>query len=115
MAAYLIVYKDCDDWDLPVFYAGDGDREEAIAVFTGCPRAAKYLRDAGLQEDHEVCEVSAIELFEMMVKAHEEGVGYVAVNPNRKQQLAGRPQPVIALERQLTRFAERLWHDVVMQ
>jgi hypothetical protein len=36
--------------------------------------------------------VSAIELFELMVKAHEEGVAYAAVNPNRRQQLAGRPQ-----------------------
>lgn len=115
MPAYLIANKDCDHWDVPVFSAGEGHRDEAVAVFTGPSRAAKYLRDTGLEEDHEVCEVSAIELFEMMVKAHEEGVAYVAVNPNRQRQLAGRRQPVIVLERQLTRFAERLWHDVVMQ
>lgn len=112
MAAYLIAKKDCDDWDLPVFYAGDGDRDEAIVVFTGRSRAARYLCDTGLEEDHEVSELSAIELFEMMVKAHEEGIAYVAVNPDRQQQLAGRRQPLIVLERELTRCAQRLWHDV---
>jgi protein phosphatase len=61
-------------------------------------RSGDHVRGAGLQEDHEVCQVSAIELFEMMVKAHEEGVAYAAVNPNRLQQLAGRPQPVVVLE-----------------
>lgn len=115
MAAYLIVRKDCDDWDIPVFYAGDGGRDEAIAVFTGRTRAVQYLRDAGLQEDHRVREFSAIELFEMMVKAHQDGVTYVAVNPKPEQQLVGQRQPVIVLERQLARFAERLWHDVVSQ
>jgi hypothetical protein len=115
MAAYLIIQKNCDDWDVPVFRAGDGDRNEAIAVFTGRTRAAQYLHDAGLEEDHQVCEVSAIELLEIMVRAHDEGVAYVAVNPTREQQLAGERQPVIVLERQLTGFAETLWHDVVRQ
>ena len=56
----LIANKDRDDWDIPVFYAGEGYRDEAIAVFTGCLRAPEYLRDAGLQEDHEVCELTAL-------------------------------------------------------
>jgi hypothetical protein len=51
----------------------------------------------------------------MMVKAHENGIAYVAVNPRREQQLAGERQPVIVLERQLTGFAETLWHDAVMR
>jgi hypothetical protein len=115
MAAYLIIQKGCDNWDIPVFHAGDGFRDEAIAVFTSRTRVARYLHNSGLEEDHEVCEVSAIELFEMMVKAHENGIAYVAVNPRREQQLAGERQPVIVLERQLTGFAETLWHDAVMR
>lgn len=115
MAAYMIVQKEGEDWDVPIFHAGGKNRDEAITVFTGRTRAAQYLHDAGLEEDHQVCEVSAIELLEIMVTAHDEGVAYVAVNPNREQQLAGERQPVIVLERQLTRYAERLWHDVVRQ
>ena len=59
MSAFLITKKGASDWDLPVFEAGEA---EAITVFTTALRAAQYLRENHLGQDHEVTEATAIEL-----------------------------------------------------
>jgi hypothetical protein len=112
VATYVIAKKNRGEWDLPVFHAGERGDDEAIAAFTGAGRAADYLRAAQMQDDHDVHEVTAIELFEIMVEAHEEEIRYLAVNPDRASHSFGKKQPVIVLKEQLHRFADLLVRDI---
>lgn len=113
MPAYVITTNDCDEWDLPAFDAGGSGDEDAIAVFTGRRAADGYLRDAGWAHDHQVSEVTAVQLLDLIVDAHHEGVSYVTVNPVRQDQRAGEVQPMIVVEQQIADFAEQLTREVM--
>jgi hypothetical protein len=113
MSAYVIAKKQEELLDTPVFYAGDSNAEEAIAVFTSQDAAARYIEEAGWNEDHEVGELTAIDLLRWIVKAHDEGTQYVAVNPVRHRQLTGEKQKTIVIERQLASFAEALTREIL--
>ena len=113
MSAYVLTKKTCRDLSFPTSHALSIDDEETIAVFTGRGAAEKYLRDVGWARDHEVREVTAVQLFELIVSAHHEGVSYVAVNPDGGRQLASAGQAVIVIEQQIAGFAEQLTREVV--
>jgi hypothetical protein len=113
MPAYVIAKKDDELLDTPVFYAGESGTEEAIAVFTARDVAARYIEDAGWNADHEVGELTAIDLLRWIVKAHDEGTQYLAVNPVHHRQVAGEEQKIIVIEGKLASFAEALTRDIL--
>ena len=110
MSAFLIVKKDCHDWDLPVFSAGLG---EAIIVFTSAARADRYLHDTHLALEHEVSEATAIELIEIMLTAHEEGIAYVAVTPEKQRFRTAIQQRLLPIKSTLAAFAADLAQHVL--
>jgi hypothetical protein len=113
MSAYVIAKKEEELLDTPVFYAGESNAEEALAVFTRQAAAAQYIEDAGWNADHQVGELTAIDLLRWMVKAHDEGTQYLAINPDRGRQLAGQRQQTIVIEAKLASFAEALTRDIL--
>lgn len=113
MSAFVIAKMDDELLDTPVFYAGESNAEEAIAVFTARYAAAQFIENAGWNADHEVGELTAIDLLRWIVKAHEEGTHYLTVNPSRNCQVAGRRQRIIVIERKLAEFAEALTRDIL--
>ena len=112
MSAFVIAKRNCADWDLPVFHAGEQDDDEAIAAFTSVARAANYICDADMDGEHNVQEVAAVELFAIMVKAHEEGIRYMVINPDRARHMLGERQPVLILEEHIARSAHSLMCDI---
>jgi hypothetical protein len=102
MSAFLITKKSSNDWDLPIFEAGEA---EAIAVFTTAVRASQYLRENRLDQDHEVSEATAIELIEVMLAAQESGVVYMAINPDELRQRASTSWGPLTIDATLSRFA----------
>lgn len=112
MASYVIAKKGSDLLDTPVFYAGESGNEEALAVFTDLDSAKGYLSAAGWTGDHDVGELTALQLLRWLVKAHDQGIRYLAINPDRSQQTAGDRQHVVAIEEKLTAVAESLSHEV---
>lgn len=106
MSAFLIARSDCCDWDLPVF---DSRRGDAIAVFTSAERAGRYLRERHLQQDHQVSEISAMELVEVIIGAQEAGVRYLAVNPQATTE--PRTTHLLPVHPKLKEFAARLVRD----
>lgn len=113
MSAYVIAKKEEELLDTPVFYAGESNAEEAIAVFTGRDTAARYIEDAGWKENYEVGELNAIDLLRWVVKAHDEGTQYLAVNPAYHRQVAEEEQEIIVIVGQLASFAEALTRDIL--
>lgn len=113
MPAYVIAGKEEELLDTPVFYAGDSNAEEAIAVFTRQDAAAQYIEDAGWNAGHQVGELTAIDLLRWIVKAHDEGTQYLAVNPVYHCQVAGEKQQAIVIEAKLAGFAEALTRDIL--
>jgi hypothetical protein len=113
MSAYVIAEKDEELLDTPVFYAGESNAEEAIAVFTRRDAAAQYIEDAGWNGDYEVGELTAIDLLRWIVRAHDEGTQYLAINPDRGRQFAGEKQEIIVIEAKLAGFAEALTRDIL--
>jgi hypothetical protein len=105
MPAFLITRKNCCDWDLPVFSTG---LSEAIIVFTSAARADRYLHDSHLETEHEVSEVTAVELIDIMLAAHEEGVTYVAVNPEQQRPSSAIQQRLLRMKPMLAEFAAEL-------
>jgi len=107
MSVYVIAKKDCEFLDTPVFHAGPSGNEEAIAVFSNRESAQQYIDEAGWS-DHEVGELAPLQLLRWLVKAHEDGTAFLAVNPNRPGQLASKPQDVITIEAKLSEIATSL-------
>jgi hypothetical protein len=113
MSAYVIAKKEEELLDTPVFYAGESNGEEAIAVFTRRDAAAQYIEDAGWNADHQVGELTAIDLLRWIVKAHDNGTQYLAVNPVYHRQVAEEKQETIVIETKLAGFAEALTRDIL--
>jgi len=111
MSLCVIAKKNREFLDTPVFHAGPSGNEEAIAVFSNRESAQQYIDEAGWS-DHEVGELTPLQLLRWMVKAHEDGTAFLAVNPNRPGQLASKPQVVITIEAKLSEIANSLSADV---
>lgn len=107
MSIYVIAKKDCEFLDTPVFHAGPSGDEEAVAVFNNRVSAQAYLDEAGWS-DHEVGELTPLQLLRWIVKVHEGGTAFLAVNPVRPEQLAGKQQDVIMIEAKLSEMADSL-------
>jgi osmotically-inducible protein OsmY len=108
MNAFVIAKKGLEYLESPVLEAGDDNQQEAIAVFTQRELAAKYIDDAGWQDEYEVGELLPIQLVHWLAAAHEDGTDMVVVNPDRRQHLAGTKQLVIDLKEPFGTFAELL-------
>lgn len=113
MSAYVIAKKGSELLDTPVFRAGPSGGEEAVAVFTDSRRAERYIEQAGWSSGHEVGQLTDVQLLRWAVRIHEDGVQYLAVNPDRERQLANDQLEIIVIEEQLASFAESLTHDIL--
>lgn len=107
MSVYVIAKKNCEFLDTPVFHAGPSGDEEAVAVFNSRESAQQYIDEAGWS-DHEVGELTPLQLLRWIVKVHEDGTAFLAVNPVRPEQLAGKQQDVITIEAKLSEIADSL-------
>ncbi|NLS97126.1 MAG: hypothetical protein GXX96_33735 [Planctomycetaceae bacterium] len=93
------------------FASADRDPSTVPAIFTDARAANRFRRH--LRGDYEVTRLSAMQLLRWMVRVHEQGVHYLAVNP---QSGTAEPEDVpsrLAIEQQLAHFAELLTRDVV--
>lgn len=111
MSVYVIAKKDCEFLDTPVFHAGPSGEEEAIAVFSS-PKAAQAYLDEAAWPDHEVGELSPLQVLRWMLKAHEGGTALLTVNPSRSGQVAGKQQEVVLIEAKLSKIANLLTADL---
>jgi hypothetical protein len=96
-AFYGIAAKDVDQLETPVFRAGEGGSEEAVALFTTQQDAQLYIHAAGWDKSHEVRPIGPALLNEWLKEAQTAGVEYVALNLDATQLKTGAPQPVLAL------------------
>jgi hypothetical protein len=112
MSVYVIAKVGHEFLDTPVFHAGPSGSEEAIAVFTDRDSADRYINEAGWSE-HEVGELTSLQLLQWMVKAHGDGTRLLAVNPDRTGQLAGKQQVVVTIEEIRTEIANSLRGDIL--
>lgn len=115
MSVFVIAERDTELLDTPVFYAGEGGKEEAIAVFTSRNRVSQFIENAGWNGDQLCTELTAIDLLQLVVEAHKEGTQYLAVNPVRQENFAVEDQPVVIIERLMADFAEDLTEVVSEQ
>ena len=115
MPVYVITKHDAELYDMPVFYAGEGGKEEAIAVFTNRNLASQFVGNAGWNGEHVTAELTAIDLLRLMIEAHEEGTQYLAVNPVRREHFEVENQTVIIIEQQMANFAEKLTEAILEQ
>ena len=90
----------------PVFRAGDGDGEEAVAVFTSADAARLYIDRAGWADADEVGVLRPADQQEWFQTARDDGVRWVVIDPDRDQHLAGEPQTVVAIEGDLAALTQ---------
>ena len=107
MSVYEIAMKDREFLDTPVFHTGPSGNEEAVVVFNNRESAQQYIDESGWS-DHEVGELTPLQLLRWMVKAHEDGTAFLAVNPDWPGQLANKPQEIITIEAKLSEIANLL-------
>ena len=113
MPFYVIAQRGDEFLDMPVFHAGPQDGEEAIAVFTDLLAAQAYIDEADWSSDHEVGGLDEGQLLRLMCKAHGQGTQFLAINPKRQSQMAGKQQEVIVIEEKIATLAEILTRDLV--
>lgn len=112
MSTYVIAEKtQSDPAETRTFASADRGASTIPAIFTDARAANRFRRH--LRGDYEVTRLSALQLLRWMVRVHEQGVHYLAVNP---QSGTVEPEDVhsrLAIEQQLAHFAELLTRDVV--
>ena len=111
MSTYVIAEKHRSDPEAQAFRLADVGASTVPAIFTDARSANRYR--SRLRGDYEVTRLSAMQLLRWMVRVHEQGVHYLAVNP---QSGTAEPEDVrsrLAIEQQLAHFAELLTRDVV--
>lgn len=104
---FVITARASDVLNTPVFHAGDGD-EEAVAVFTTADAARRYIDRAGWGESDDVGVLRPADQPEWFQTARDDGIRWVAVDPDRDRHLAGDPQPVAEIEGDLAALARSL-------
>jgi len=112
MASFVIAKKGLKILDTPVFHAGSSGDQEALAVFSDTAAADRYIRAAGWTEGHEVGELDQLQMLRWLVKAEEEGIRYLAVDPIWSDQMAGNEQQVLAIHDELAAAAESLSQQI---
>jgi len=107
---FVITAHASDVLNTPVFHAGDGDGEEAVAVFTTADSARRYIDRAGWGAADEVGVLRPADQREWFETARDDGIRWVIIDPDRDRHLAGDPQPVEAIEGDLTALAQSIAH-----
>ena len=107
MSVHVIAKKNREFLNTPAFHAGPSGNEEAVAVFSNRESAQQESDEAGCS-DHEVGELTPPQLLRWMVKSHEDGAAFLAVNPNWPGQLASKPPDAITIEAELSKIAKSL-------
>jgi len=105
----FVITAHASNWlNTPVFQAGDGDGEEAVAVFTTADAAHQYIDRAGWGQADEVGVLRPADQQEWFQSAFDDGVRWVVIDPDRDRHLAGDPQAVVAIEGELAALAGSL-------
>jgi len=104
----VIAKKGSDFLDTPIFHAGETGEEETVALFTNRERAQQYLDRAGWGAAEEVGVLRPGDQQEWFETAREDGVRWVVIDPDHDRHLAGDPQPVEAIEGDLTALAQSI-------
>jgi Rad3-related DNA helicase len=99
MNLYVIAAKSTDEGSLdsPVFEVGRGTEESAVAVFLNAQVARAYIREAGWEKDQGVAQLEPADALKWLIRAHQDGVTHIAINPKRSAQLRGAPQDALLL------------------
>jgi hypothetical protein len=101
MDCYLISRTADAALDTIVFTAGPTDKEEAVAVFTDVSAAQSYIDKAGWSEQYSVASVEPIPFLRWLLKAYDEGVHYLVVDPDYDTQQRGESQNTLSIEAHL--------------
>jgi len=105
MSLYIITKQNVQDLQTAVFYAGEHNQEEAVAVFTSSDLARSYIQAAGWEDTDTVAELPPIGFLDWLSRAHRDGTRYLTINPNRSNQKQGVAQPVLLIKDQLEELA----------
>ena len=89
MPAYLITKSSSDALETIVFEAGEGGKDEAIAVFTDAQPAEIYIKEAGWDSEFTVAKLETIPFLHWLLKVHHDGVEHLVINPSRAEQEDG--------------------------
>lgn len=98
MTAYLICHSNVESLDTVVFSAGPSGREEAVALFTDPKSAEQYIAEAGWSGEYTVATVDPIPLLRWLLKAYDDGVQHIVVDPKYSQQQAGERLNTLSIE-----------------
>jgi hypothetical protein len=101
MACYLISRASIPSLETIVFTAGPKEKEEAIAVFTDPSAAESYVERAGWGEEYAVATLESIPFLKWLLQAHENGIQYIAVDPDFESQHRGERQNTLNIEAHL--------------
>lgn len=103
MTIFVIVKKNVDVVDTPVFCAGEENQQEAIAVFTNRDATNKYIQAASWDVEYESAELDNTQAVRFLATALDDGVDLAVVDPEREKQMSGEEQRIVFLR---DKFAE---------
>ncbi len=101
MPSFVLTAKDSEALQTTVFRAGPVGDEEAVAAFTSEQAAERYLQDAEWSDQSVVAELQEVDFMLWLAEAYRDGVRFLAVNPQRNQQIEGRRLTTIEIGPQL--------------
>lgn len=111
-ALYVLCRRGSPVLDTPIFEAGEERTGEAVAVFTDDDKALRYLQTAQWLEEEEAVPLAPDDFANWLEDLKARGIAYVAVNPDRRDHLAGKPQAVLILDKQVDWSGENLFREV---
>jgi hypothetical protein len=110
-AVFMLAKKGERARELPVFAAGAEEGAEALAVFTSRELATLYLQVARW-DDHEVRIVAPPQLSRWLQQARTDGIRFIMVDPNRLDQVRGKQQALLPLDRLHDLSGENLYQEI---
>ena len=109
MAAYYVLADGgIPELSSPVFGAGSGGGEEAVAVFTSKAAAEKYITASGWEGSEVTAELQPVPLLRWLLNLDAEGVEYLAVDPDRESHKKGEKQSVLGIDELTDELSEHL-------
>ena len=108
MSIYVLAERNESELSSPIFRAGPDETEESAAVFTTQDQAESYIRQAGWTTTETVAELNPESLLHWVLNLRSDGVQYLAVNPNRREQEASRQQAVLSIVDVVAEMTENL-------